>query len=165
MKAQPDSSLTELERIAAGVLGGGEDRGALAMFAGPAGSGRRAAAQSIADRLARELLAVDLSEVVSKYIGETEKNLSRLFDAAEASGAILLFDEGDALFGKGDETQGSDDRDANRVIGLLLEQADSRPVVAIVATRDPERLDPKLLRRARFEIDFPRPPKGADAAR
>jgi SpoVK/Ycf46/Vps4 family AAA+-type ATPase len=164
MEEVPSSTPADLERAAREVLEAGGERGLAALFAGPAGSGKRAAARNTAGRLARDLTLIDLSAVVSKYIGETEKNLRRLFDAATASGAILLFDEADALFGKRDEADDANDSYANQVIGVLLEQAETLPVVAILAMRRPERLDPELLRRMPLMIDFPRPPEPDPAA-
>jgi SpoVK/Ycf46/Vps4 family AAA+-type ATPase len=164
MEEVPSSTPADLERAAREVLEAGGERGLAALFAGPAGSGKRAAARYTAGRLARDLTLIVLSGVVSKYFGETEKNLRRLFDAATASGAILLFDEADALFGKRDEADDANDSYANQVIGVLLEQAETLPVVAILAMRRPERLDPELLRRMPLMIDFPRPPEPDPAA-
>nr|WP_206602808.1 ATP-binding protein [Leptolyngbya ohadii] len=115
------------------------------------------AAEVIANDLQLHLYRIDLSAVVSKYIGETEKNLRRLFDAAEAGGAILLFDEADALFGKRSEVKDSHDRYANIEINYLLQRMESYRGLAILATNLKNALDTAFLRRLRFIVDFPFP--------
>jgi SpoVK/Ycf46/Vps4 family AAA+-type ATPase len=104
-----------------------------------------------------DLYRVDLSQVVSKYIGETEKNLRRVFDAAEEGGAILLFDEADALFGKRSEVRDSHDRYANIEISYLLQRMESYHGLAILTTNMKETLDAAFLRRIRFVVEFPFP--------
>ena len=105
----------------------GRGRGITALFAGPSGTGKTMAAESLAGELRLDLYRIDLAGVVSKYIGETEKNLRRVFDAAEASGAILLFDEADALFGTRTEVRDSHDRYANLEINYLLQRDGGLP--------------------------------------
>jgi hypothetical protein len=132
-------------------------RGVTALFAGPSGTGKTMAAEVIAGELALDLYRVDLSQVVSKYIGETEKNLCRVFDAAEAGGGVVLFDECDALFGKRTEIKDSHDRYANVEISYLLQRMESFGGLAILATNLKNHVDAAFLRRIRFVVDFPMP--------
>ena len=132
-------------------------RGVTALFSGPSGTGKTMAAEIIAGELGLELCRIDLSGVVSKYIGETEKNLKRVFDAAEAGGAVLFFDEADALFGKRSEVKDSHDRYANIEISYLLQRMEAYSGLAILATNMKAHVDPAFLRRLRFVIDFPFP--------
>ena len=134
-----------------------QERAGAALFHGPRGTGKKMAAERIAKELGVELMRVDLSSVVSKYIGETEKNLRRIFEAAEKNGAILLFDEADAVFGKRSEVKDSHDRYANVAVDYLLQMMEEHPGVAILATNMKHNLEPAFLRRLRFVIDFPRP--------
>jgi hypothetical protein len=127
------------------------------LFAGPSGTGKTLAAEVLANELELDLFRIDLSTVVSKYIGETEKNLRRVFDAAEEGGAILLFDEADALFGKRSEVTDSHDRYANVEISYLLQRMEAYRGLAILATNMKEALDPAFLRRLRFVVLFPFP--------
>ena len=115
------------------------------------------AAEVLSNELALDLFRIDLSAVVSKYIGETEKNLSRIFDSAEGSGAILLFDEADALFGKRSEVKDSHDRYANIEVSYLLQRMESHRGLAILTTNMKSALDPAFLRRIRFAVQFPFP--------
>jgi hypothetical protein len=131
--------------------------GLAALFAGPSGTGKTLAAEVIAAELRLDLLRIDLSAVVDKYIGETEKNLSRVFDAAEAGGAVLLFDEADALFGKRSEVKDSHDRHANIEISYLLQRIEAYRGLAILATNLKGNLDQAFLRRLRFIVSFPFP--------
>ena len=131
--------------------------GVNALFAGDSGTGKTMAAEVIANDLRLNLYRIDLSAVVSKYIGETEKNLRRLFDAAEDGGAILFFDEADALFGKRSEVKDSHDRYANIEINYLLQRMEAYCGMAILATNLKNVLDKAFLRRLRFLIDFPFP--------
>ena len=131
--------------------------GASALFHGPSGTGKTLAAEVLASELKLDLYAVDLSGVVSKYIGETEKNLRRIFEAGENAGAILLFDEADALFGKRSEVRDSHDRYANIEVGYLLQRMEAYRGVAILTTNSRGALDPAFLRRLRFAIEFPFP--------
>ncbi len=128
-----------------------------ALFAGESGTGKTMAAEVMANDLQLNLYRIDLSAVVSKYIGETEKNLRRLFDAAEDGGAILLFDEADALFGKRSEVKDSHDRYANIEINYLLQRIESYRGLAILATNLKNALDTAFLRRLRFILNFPFP--------
>lgn len=135
----------------------GRGLGITALFAGESGTGKTLAAEVLAATLGLDLYLVDLSGVVSKYIGETEKNLRRLFDAAEESGAILFFDEADALFGKRSEVRDSHDRYANIEVNYLLQRMEAYRGLAILATNLRSALDPAFLRRLRFVITFPYP--------
>jgi SpoVK/Ycf46/Vps4 family AAA+-type ATPase len=132
-------------------------RGISALFAGPSGTGKTMAAEVLAGHLRLDLYRIDLSGVVSKYIGETEKNLRRVFDAAERSGAILFFDEADALFGKRSEVRDSHDRYANIEINYLLQRMEDYRGLAILTTNMKGLLDQAFMRRLRFLIDFPAP--------
>jgi len=125
-----------------------------ALFAGESGTGKTMAAEVIANELRLNLFRIDLSAVVSKYIGETEKNLRRLFDAAEDGGAILFFDEADALFGKRSEVKDSHDRYANIEINYLLQRIESYRGLAILATNMKSSLDQAFMRRIRFIVEF-----------
>jgi hypothetical protein len=131
--------------------------GISALFAGESGTGKTMAAEVIANELHLNLYRIDLSAVVSKYIGETEKNLRRLFDAAEDGGAILFFDEADALFGKRSEVKDSHDRYANIEINYLLQRMEAYRGLAILATNMKSALDQAFVRRLRFIADFPFP--------
>ncbi|WP_413167462.1 ATP-binding protein [Capilliphycus salinus ALCB114379] len=131
--------------------------GVTALFAGESGTGKTMAAEVIAKDLRLNLYRIDLSGVVSKYIGETEKNLRRLFDAAEDGGAILFFDEADALFGKRSEVKDSHDRYANIEINYLLQRLEAFRGLAILATNIKSALDGAFVRRLRFMVDFPFP--------
>jgi SpoVK/Ycf46/Vps4 family AAA+-type ATPase len=166
----PDESAAQLREIAAQVAhrtrvyddwGFGErlsrGRGISALFSGPSGTGKTMAAEVLARHLDLDLFRIDLSGVVSKYIGETEKNLRRVFDAAEQSGALLFFDEADALFGKRSEVKDSHDRYANIEINYLLQRMEDYRGLAILATNMKSHLDAAFLRRLRFIVDIPFP--------
>jgi ATPase family associated with various cellular activities (AAA) len=133
--------------------------GITALFAGASGTGKTMAAEVLARELRLDLFRIDLSQVVSKYIGETEKNLRRVFDAAEAGGAIPLFDEADALFGKrpGAESRDSHARYAAIEVGYLLQRMEAYRGLAILTTNRREAVDEAFLRRIRFVIQFPFP--------
>jgi hypothetical protein len=131
--------------------------GISALFAGESGTGKTMAAEVIANELKLNLYRIDLSAVVSKYIGETEKNLRQVFDAAEDGGTILFFDEADALFGKRSEVKDSHDRYANIEINYLLQRMESYSGLAILATNLKSALDSAFLRRLRFIVQFPFP--------
>ncbi len=131
--------------------------GISALLCGDPGTGKTMAAEVIANELHLNLFRIDLSAVVSKYIGETEKNLRRLFDAAEDGGAILFFDEADALFGKRSEVKDSHDRYANIEINYLLQRMEAYGGLAILATNRQSSLDPAFMRRLRFVVNFPFP--------
>ncbi len=131
--------------------------GVSVLFAGESGTGKTMAAEVLARELYLDLYRIDLSAVVSKYIGETEKNLRRVFDAAEESGAILLFDEADALFGKRSEVKDSHDRYANIEVSYLLQRMEAYRGLAILTTNHRTALDPAFQRRLRFIAQFPFP--------
>ncbi|MFB6601180.1 ATP-binding protein [Streptomyces noursei] len=131
--------------------------GVTALFAGGSGTGKTLAAEVMARELGLDLFVVDLSQVVSKYIGETEKNLSRVFDAAERGGALLLFDEADALFGKRSEVKDSHDRYANLEVSYLLMRMEAYRGLAVLTTNMKKALDSAFMRRIRFVVDFPFP--------
>jgi hypothetical protein len=127
------------------------------LFSGASGTGKTMAAGVLARELNRDLYQIDLATVVSKYIGETEKHLRRIFDAAERSGAILLFDEADALFGKRSQVKDSHDRYANLEISYLLQRMEAYRGIAILTTNMQNSLDPAFQRRLRFVVQFPFP--------
>lgn len=132
-------------------------RGILALFSGPSGTGKTLAAEVLANRLRLDLYRVDLASITSKWIGETEKNLRRVFDDAEASGAILLFDEADALFGQRGEVRESRDRHANLEVNYLLQRMETFRGLAILTTNLRGNLDAAMQRRLRFIIEFSYP--------
>lgn len=121
------------------------------------GTGKTLAAEVMAKELGLDLFISDLSQVVSKYIGETEKNLRKVFDAAERGGALLLFDEADALFGKRSEVKDSHDRYANLEVSYLLMRMEAYRGLAILTTNMKQALDTAFMRRIRFVVDFPFP--------
>jgi SpoVK/Ycf46/Vps4 family AAA+-type ATPase len=131
--------------------------GVSALFTGESGTGKTMAAEVLARELHLELYRIDLSAVVSKYIGETEKNLARLFDAAERGGSILLFDEADALFGKRSEVRDSHDRYANIEVSYLLQRMEAYRGLAILTSNQKAALDAAFHRRLRFIVEFPFP--------
>ncbi len=143
---------------------GNRGLGTSALFAGASGTGKTMAAEVLANELRLDLYRIDLSAVVSKYIGETEKNLRSIFDAAEEGGAILLFDEADALFGKRSEVKDSHDRYANIEISYLLQRMESYGGLAILTTNLKSALDAAFLRRLRFVVQFPFPDEAQRAA-
>jgi hypothetical protein len=136
---------------------GARGLGISALFAGASGTGKTMAAEVLAGHLGLDLYRIDLSSVVSKYIGETEKNLRRIFDAADEGGAILLFDEADALFGKRSEVKDSHDRYANIEVSYLLQRMECFRGLAILTTNLRSALDTAFLRRIRFTVQFPFP--------
>jgi hypothetical protein len=136
---------------------GSRGLGISALFAGPSGTGKTMAAEVLANELRLDLYRIDLSQVVSKYIGETEKNLGRIFDAAEEGAAVLLFDEADALFGKRTEVKDSHDRYANIEVSYLLQRMEAYRGLAILTTNRKSALDQAFLRRIRFVAEFPFP--------
>lgn len=133
--------------------------GISALFAGESGTGKTMAAEVIANELNLNLYRIDLSAVVSKYIGDTERNLRQVFDAAEAGSAILFFDEADALFGRRSEVKDSHDRYANIEINYLLQRLESFGGLAILASNMKSALDTAFMRRLRFIVNFPFPGK------
>lgn len=131
--------------------------GVSALFAGESGTGKTLAAEVVAHELELDLYRIDLSAVVSKYIGETEKNLRQVFDAAEEGGVLLLFDEADALFGKRGEVKDSHDRYANIEVGYLLQRLEAYQGLAILTTNLKSSMDKAFQRRLRFMVHFPFP--------
>ena len=134
-------------------------KGISVLFSGPSGTGKTMAAEVLANGLDLPLYRIDLAGVVNKYIGETEKNLRRIFAAAEESGTILFFDEADALFGKRTEVRDSHDRYANIEVNYLLQLMENYTGLAILATNRRQSVDRAFLRRLRFVVDFPFPNK------
>ena len=132
-------------------------RGLNALFSGPSGTGKTMAAEVIGHELALDIYKIDLSSVVSKYIGETEKNLNRLFDEAEHSNAILFFDEADALFGKRSDVKDAHDRFANIEVAYLLQKMEEYEGITILSTNLRQNIDDAFVRRIQFIVDFPFP--------
>jgi hypothetical protein len=170
----PESSLEFLHAIAAQVRQQGKvlerwgfaaqtsrGLGISALFHGPSGTGKTLAAEILAHELGLDLFRIDLSQIVSKYIGETEKNLRAVFDAAANSGAVLLFDEADALFGKRSEVRDSHDRYANLEVSYLLQRMEAYRGLAILTTNLRAGMDSAFLRRIRFFVAFPFPDHAA----
>ncbi|AFY37914.1 AAA ATPase central domain protein [[Leptolyngbya] sp. PCC 7376] len=135
-------------------------KGLNVLFAGSPGTGKTMTAEAIANHLQLDLYKIDLSQIISKYIGETEKNLSKIFTAAADSNAILLFDEADALFGKRSEVQDAHDRYANIEVGFLLQQMEEYEGITILTTNLRSNMDPAFERRLRFIVEFPKPDVG-----
>ncbi len=134
-----------------------QSEGLTLLFSGPSGTGKTMAASVLANTLGLELYKIDLAQMTSKYIGETEKNLSKLFKAAEASAVILFFDEADAIFGKRTELKDAHDRYANIEVSYLLQRIEEYDGIVILASNFRENIDEAFLRRLRFVIDFPTP--------
>jgi ATPase family associated with various cellular activities (AAA) len=166
----PETELRTLRQIAAQArqrmkvyeawgfgASGSRGLGISALFVGESGTGKTLAAEVLARDLDLDLYRIDLSSVVSKYIGETEKNLKQVFDAAEDSGSVLLFDEADALFGKRSEVKDSHDRYANIEVGYLLQRVEAYRGVALLTTNLRTALDKSFQRRLRFIVEFPFP--------
>ena len=133
------------------------ERGVTALFAGPSGTGKTLAAEVIAADLGLDLFCVDLALIVSKYIGETEKNLDRVFEAAQSANAVLFFDEADALFGKRSEVKDAHDRYANLEIAYLLQKMEQFDGLAVLATNLRQNIDDAFTRRVTFAVNFPFP--------
>ena len=130
----------------------------VALFHGPGGTGKTLAALAIAREFDVQVFRVDLSRVASKYIGETEKNLAAVFAEAERSGAVLLFDEADALFGKRSDVRDSHDRYANIEVSYLLQRIEAFGGLVILTTNARQNIDDAFVRRLRFVVEFP--PRG-----
>lgn len=150
------SRAQDLRSFAAGATSGTRTAG---LFVGASGTGKTKAAEVLARELGAPLYRVDLAAIASKYVGETEKNLDRVFRAAEESRAILLFDEADALFGKRGEVKDSHDRYANIEANYLLQRIEAFRGVVILTTNRKSAIDAAFLRRLRFVIEFPQPRK------
>ena len=135
----------------------GRGDGLVLLLHGESGTGKTLAAEALATALCLPLLRIDLSRVVSKYIGETEKNLSEVFDAAEGFGAVLLIDEADALFGKRTSVKDAQDRYANIETNYLLQRLESFVGVAILATNILQNMDEAFVRRLQFVVHLTRP--------
>ncbi len=136
-------------------------RGVIALFFGPSGTGKTMAAMGVAHSLGIQILRLDLSSVVSKYIGETEKNLARVFEDAQRSGSAILIDEADALLGKRTEVKDAHDRYANIEISYLLQRLEAYPGLAILTTNMRQNMDAAFHRRLSAEVDFPKPDAAA----
>lgn len=128
--------------------------GVSALFSGGPGTGKSLAAEVLANELGADLLRIDLSVLVSQYIGETEKNVRRAFDAAESSGAVLILDEADALFGKRSEVTDAHDRHANVEVSYLLQRVEAYSGLAILTTNLRDAVDQAFMRRLRFRVHF-----------
>ena len=151
------SGLTDAVRRQLAPLFVGKASGVV-LFHGPSGTGKTLAALAIARELDLQVFRIDLARVVSKYIGETEKNLAAVFAEAEQSGAVLLFDEADALFGKRSDVRDSHDRYANAEVSHLLQRIEEFGGLAILTTNARQNIDDTFVRRLRFVIEFP--PRG-----
>jgi hypothetical protein len=138
-------------------------RGVIGLFAGPPGTGKTTAAEAVAHALRQDLYRVDLSAVVSKYIGETEKNLAAAFDEAERASAVLFFDEADSLFGKRTEVKDAHDRYANLEVNYLLQRVETFTGLVLLATNRQSALDDAFSRRLRFVIRFEHPDRALRA--
>jgi SpoVK/Ycf46/Vps4 family AAA+-type ATPase len=132
-------------------------KGLTILFSGSSGTGKTMAADIIAGELGLNLYKIDLSTVVSKYIGETEKNLSLVFQEAESSHSVLFFDEADALFGKRSDVKDAHDRYANIETGYLLQRMEEYEGIVILATNLQKNMDDAFIRRLQFSINFPSP--------
>lgn len=170
--AMPEPQLHILRELAAALLPVSKapqpgiktlpDRGIMALFTGSSGTGKTMAAEVLARELGLGLYRIDLTRGVSNYIGETEKNLSRIFAEAAPKGAILFFDEADALFGKRSEVKDSHDRYANIEVNYFLQRAEEHRGLVILATKTPHELAPALPPRIDFIVQFSPPDAGED---
>ena len=154
--AQAMRALTEVH-YRWGTARAWNDSGLSVVFCGPPGTGKTMAAEALAHELDLPMFRIDLSQVVNKYIGETEKNLKRVFDAAEESDCIVFFDEADALFGKRTSVKDAHDRFANIEISYLLERMERLKGIAVLATNRRKDIDEAFLRRLRYLVEFPLP--------
>lgn len=135
--------------------------GLVTLFTGPAGTGKTMAAQVLAAELGLDLVRIDLASIVSKYIGETAKNMRQIFSAAAGMSAVLLFDEADALFARRTDVRDSHDRHANADTNYLLQLLEDFAGIAVLASNKKANIDPAFSRRIRHILDFPRPDSGA----
>jgi hypothetical protein len=133
---------------------GARGRGVTALFSGPSGTGKTLAAEVVARELGLDLFQIDLSQMVSKYIGETQKNLARIFDAAETAGCVLLFDEADALFSRRTQVKDSHDRHGNMEVGYLLQRMEAYSGIAVLTSNLKNNIDDAFLRRLHYTVDF-----------
>ncbi|MEV8227403.1 ATP-binding protein [Streptomyces sp. NPDC079167] len=169
----PDAPLTQLRELALRArhrdrvlgdwrlsAGGGRGRGVVGMFAGESGTGKTLAAEVVSADLGLDLYVVQLSSIVDKYIGETEKNLERIFSEADSTDAVLLFDEADAVFGKRSEVKDSHDRYANMESSYLLQRLESFDGIALLTTNLRSNIDEAFTRRLDLVVDFPFPDAG-----
>jgi SpoVK/Ycf46/Vps4 family AAA+-type ATPase len=147
--------IKEVSEVAGYFKSSKTESGVIALFTGPSGSGKTRAAEALATEIGMGISRIDLSTVISKYIGETEKNLDRIFETAKAKAGILLFDEADALFGKRTEIRDAHDRFANTVINYLLQRIENFSGIVILTTNNKKNLDEVFLRRIRFVVEFP----------
>ncbi|MEO8808556.1 MAG: AAA family ATPase [Burkholderiaceae bacterium] len=150
--ALPANSLAQMQVVAAKRTG-------VMLMTGPSGTGKTLAAEVLAGTMGRDLMRVDLGRVVSRYIGETEKNLDRVFAMAAARGAVLFFDEADSLFGKRSDVKDSHDRYANVEVSYLLQKLEHHSGLVILATNLRHKIDPAFLRRVHHVVDLPWRPK------
>jgi SpoVK/Ycf46/Vps4 family AAA+-type ATPase len=148
------SSDSEALRSIAARLRDTPGRGVIALFAGTDRTGKTTAAEALAKEANASLYRVDLNQIVSKYIGETEKNIDAIFSDAEASHSVLFFDEADALFGKRSDVKDSHDRYANIEIDYLLKRLESFSGLAILATNRREKVDDAVARRVNYLVEF-----------
>jgi SpoVK/Ycf46/Vps4 family AAA+-type ATPase len=139
---------------------GSRGRGVAALFAGPSGTGKTMAAEVLASSLDLRMLVIDLSQIISKYVGETSKNIAAAFDLAERSGAVMVWNEGDAVWGARGTVGNATDRHVNAEIGDLLQRIEAFRGFTVVTTNLRQAIDPAFLRRFRFAIDFPMPSEG-----
>jgi SpoVK/Ycf46/Vps4 family AAA+-type ATPase len=137
--------------------GGGRGRGITVLFAGDSGTGKTMSAEVVAGELGLDLYTVNLATVVDKYVGETEKNLERIFTEADGVNAVLLFDEADAIFGKRSEVKDANDRYANIEVAYLLQRMETFDGIAILATNLRANVDDAFARRLDLVVDFPTP--------
>lgn len=142
------------------ILAASKSGGLAILFTGSSGTGKAMAAEVIAAELGLPLYRVDLTQVMSKYIGETEKNLGRIFDAAGSVRAVLFFDEADALFGKRTDVKDAHDRYANQEVGYLLERVERLNGLVILASNMKSNIDSAFQRRLRYVVDFTVPDAG-----
>lgn len=154
-----EGAIRQRERVLAQGFGRkvGYGTGISALFHGDSGTGKTMAAEVLAHSLGVDLITIDLSTVVNKYIGETEKNLARIFDLAERDSGVLLFDEADALFGKRSETKDAHDRHANIQVSYLLQRLEKYPGLVILSSNNRTHLDDAFSRRITFMLRFPAP--------
>lgn len=157
-KALGDNLTQAVEHLAAQARAERKQKGALLVwFAGVKGNNKNLAARFLAEGLGKDIYRVDLAQVISKYIGETEKNLGRIFDNAELAKAILFFDEADALFGKRTEVKDSHDRFANQEVAYLLERLEKHSGLTIISSNATAYLDPEMMRHVQYVINFDEP--------